>query len=253
MYCKDFVLSLLTRGKVLGEINGKVEIVFDSEFIVRLRNKHRLAALCDIYIDSRKVNENGSYYIEGNSYIDVDAFIGKDGKGNKFLFVKSKDGRVEQMDEPENGIIEARFYLQSKEQMASFTEYLVIEKGYPVYVPSPYWYYEPRPFKTFDVMYGGGELNSSDDISLNNCNYSSSGTLNGNISNSLTTSGATVKGRKTEIDYKPKELNVVQDVTVLKLKLTGKERTKFMVSYCSSCGAKLQTKFLFCPKCGEQR
>ena len=106
MYTRDFVVSVLTKeGKVVDD-KGKGEITLknNSEFSIRLRNKHRLNCVCDVYVNEERINETGLINVFGNDFVDLLAPIRKDGKNIRFKTSKKPI------------TIEARFYLQEDKQ-----------------------------------------------------------------------------------------------------------------------------------------
>lgn len=281
MYKNGLVMSVGVGGQTQREDNGKIVIPFNSEYVLRLKNKNNRDALCNLYIDGKPVCKSGGLVVRGNSTIDVERFIEDLSQGNRFKFVPLKDRKVEDKGEPENGLIEARFYLAKEKllpEIIKIKEYEYIP--YPVYPrpwypwpyvdpyiwPRPYPYWEPYIWYCSDnqtITTGRGSSASYSYSSCNNGDSHLSNNVNdlancakdlGLISESA---GATVKGSRSNQKFESApELNVEDEATILTLKLVGVDKGKVVeiarTGYCKGCGRRKRDKDSYCASCGSK-
>jgi hypothetical protein len=272
MFSQDFVLSILQEEKICKEeqTGGKGQpgtgpsweaqaiVEFEKNYVVRLRNKGRLPCAVDLYVDGERVNELGQIVVFGNDYIDVPGFMKKDGSGKTFQFAKLKDSRIKQPNESQNGIIEAKFYLQEekvKELLEthvhihdwSYRPIWIIPYREPYYWPKPFWYpwNNPPYYTTGDNLpvfqSGGMSAGSFSDVKGTFADKSD-----------VFCSGATVEGDNFQIGESLKErpkFNLSNIVTTLRMKLVGVEIKKLR---CRMCEELIDQSWVFCPKCGNQ-
>ncbi len=109
---EGYVVSILQNNQTITEQGGKVTLPFGSEYEIRLRNKTRKRAVVDAYIDG-EIAAKG-IVVNANDSIDLERYVKNTGhallKGARFKFVPLGDSRVEDKGEPENGILEVRWY-----------------------------------------------------------------------------------------------------------------------------------------------
>lgn len=263
MFGNDFVLSILQDGKICKEENGIIKIPFDSNYVIRLRNKHRLKCATDIYIDGEKTNEVGQIVVPGNDYIDIEGYLRGGNKNTKFQFVKLADGRVKQPNETQNGLIEVKFYLQKETEIQKIVEH------YYDYTIKPIWIYHDdylRPWHPFGGPYwcsnyttgdnvGGGGTSTSASITTDTldckcyCSAESkigSGDLLGSFKPS---NGATTEGNNFKQDFNQVHFDLKQEAITLQLQLVGFEAD---LKKCLYCHAKTEPDDNFCTKCGAK-
>lgn len=259
MYKESFVLSVLLNGHVAREENGVVKVPFSVEYGLRLKNKYTEPVAVDIYTDGQLVNEAGHIFLAGNSSLDVDQWILKDGTARKLLFTDLKDGRVAEPNESENGRIEARFYKPKKSVQWVPTTY-IIQEVYPYYPVWPIYihhhWHEPQPMWIADT--NGTSYSNVDDVIINTSEATSSKA--GDLANKgfdginiLEVNGATVKGRETlkKIDTNA-DFSLQTEPVVLSLLLIGSGEFKPLMQFCPLCGRKRGHKDLYCSKCGTK-
>lgn len=112
-YDSQFVICILHNGRVLRESNsGTVHIPFDSEYKVRLKNKHRyLRAKARVSIDGRPVSNLGDFILQPGETLDLERFLDHSmTSGRRFKFVPLSDGRVADPTDHENGVVKVEFY-----------------------------------------------------------------------------------------------------------------------------------------------
>ena len=207
---KDISMQILVGGKVLAEQNGIVKVPWNSEYVVRLKNRHRLPAAVALFVDNQAVKDDGGMLVLfGNSTIDVPGFAGANGHNKAFKFVRAGDARVAQPNEPENGVIMARAYLQELVKTNPLTkETIIIDRSWPVYYPQPIWIWYPHTQPWFQpycwpspvwCSAGGGGTTTSASLSMNSNSNSNSNspmahsTMSGPV-NATVNVGATVPG-----------------------------------------------------------
>ena len=141
---EDVSMQVLVGGKVLEEKKGIVKVPWNSQYVVRIKNRHRLPAAVALFVDNQAVKDDGGMLaLFGNSTIDIPGFLGPDGRHKTFTFVPSGDSRIAQPGEKENGIIMARVYLQDVTN--NWRETVIIDRAYPwpVFYPAPIWIWYP--------------------------------------------------------------------------------------------------------------
>ena len=141
---EDLSMQVVVRGKVLEEKKGIVKVPWNSQYVVRIKNRHRLPAAVALFVDNQAVKDDGGMLaLFGNSTIDIPGFLGPDGRHKTFTFVPSGDSRIAQPGEKENGIIMARVYLQDVTN--NWRETVIIDRAYPwpVFYPAPIWIWYP--------------------------------------------------------------------------------------------------------------
>ena len=131
MYKNNFVMCLIHNGNIIHEeTNRIVKLPFDSEFSVRLINKHFRRAKCSLSVNGENV---GSFILNGKETIDIERFIdGNLGNGKKFVFASLDDSRTKDKTSFENGIVEANFYLEKELKIHELHHYYY-DYFYPQY------------------------------------------------------------------------------------------------------------------------
>jgi len=94
-FANNYVVSVLVNDKPQREmnVNGKrsIQLPFDSEYKIRLKNQTNLRALVNIFIDGAPVFLGGRQLIlEPKQSLDLERFVGELESGRKFKFVKQE-------------------------------------------------------------------------------------------------------------------------------------------------------------------
>ena len=259
MYENRFVLSILHGGQPVREINKTVHLPYNSEYKIRLKNKHSVRAKVKVWIDGRQVSNLGDFILQAGATLDLERFLDASlATGNRFQFVPLSDRRVNDPTDTENGIIKVEFY---KELIVlpvykwNTTTIVPMVKGGGT--GGPLW-----PGQYGSVTYTSSNLT---------CNDGSHGTSVGSISSNYMNiceppsgAGATVEGSISGqafsygSDFSTDVLPVI-----LTLKIRGLESIKHelvlggvvpnstSVRFCHSCGARRRKKAdKFCGRCG---
>jgi len=246
MYSSNFVASVLVGGKIVREEGNTVKVPFGGEYCVRLRNKNNTLCIVDLYVDGELANTVGSLVLEGNSYYDVRGFLTKLGNHKKFQFVKLSDNRVRQPGELENGIIEARFYLQKQVERV---KEVIVER--PIYIyndrlinPWFQWnqekFYTDSTFTSPCIMPAG--LLSANIVSEPASNYNCNGT------NSKCSNGATIEGQQFSEQFETVRLDVESKPTIIRIKLMGYQTDR---NTCIYCQTRYERNDKYCKNCGK--
>ena len=289
MYKSGYVVSVRQGSQTIKEDqSGKVELPFNEEYEVRLRNKNGKDCIAFVYIDGKVVVKDG-LIVRAHSFIDLERYVENLDKGNRFKFVSIKDSRVSDKTEPDNGIIEVRFHeVKDQPKPLSFNDFgHSCHSSYcwncgrmhcscrpcsypmiPMY-PKHNWYdpYDMRPTYTPPIVWCRGSQPNNVSNHGRQC-YSqhkvsgASGvncSVGTNYGASVMLSGATIRGSissqkfsETSVEYCPE----VKAIITLRLMWNKKEVVKVKESegkkivFCSACGAKRQGKY--CVNCGEE-
>lgn len=259
MFKDGYVVSVLRRtdNVPVREVDGKVHLPFETEYNIRLRNRNSWECVCELWLDGRKVMLDGRFVVPANGYLDVERFVEESLKeGKRFKFVPLTDKKVNDPGEPENGWIEARFYrvrspiiydIHTPERRKEWRQGLPRRRSNESY---PYWPVIGNstitPYTTLGV--------DNSTVKINDATFTTSHSFAGIPISSK--AGATVEGSQSDQEF----VTVSKDVdesswTVIRLKIEGISQQEFdavVLSYCSSCGEKVDHKDNFCGKCGSR-
>jgi len=261
-YDSQFVICVLHNGHPVREINGTVSVPFNSEYKIRLKNKHSyLRAKARVWVDGRKASNLGDFILKAGETLDLERFLDSDlNSGNRFKFVPLSDSRVNDPTDPSNGIIKVEFYREY-----DYTKNITINDPKPWKPIKPRtgdsdgssWQYIP----TTTTFTSGGTTSSCGPSRV-----SSSCDVSVNYVASLVDSnaGATVEGGHSgqQFSYGNDFQTDIFPVT-LTLKIKGishmgtptiepPKKTKKKVRFCSHC-ARRRSRMAdkFCPRCGN--
>lgn len=284
MHQNGYVVTIRQTGKTLKEESDRVNILFDSEYEIRLRNKNAYEAVAFVYVDGANVTEGG-LVVPAHGRVDLERHIKGDlNTGARFRFVRVTDGRVDQ-GEPDNGKIEVRFH-QAKPRPEPIV--------FPV-IPSHHHHYHnhcspccqnPRcptcfPWRRRGVFLTSQALGTVRDASgakgafgggaaflaQASVNFSPTQKVDIGGQDFDVGAGATVEGGLSQQRFIEKSVDYDKDVcTTIFLKLSGfyascqaaAERIKSTrlgndpQLYCSSCGRQRHPAENFCPSCGAK-
>jgi hypothetical protein len=282
MYRDKFVLSVIHDGHPVHETGHgirEVAIPFNSEYKVRLKNKHSRSCTARLFIDGRKVSELGDFIIGGGGTIDLERFVDRSMlEGQRFKFVSLDHGDVADPTSSDNGIIKVEFRL-SKQQNGIKIKWNepnkwptppvpcpwppTFKKGGPV--DSPHWNHytsddtsaQPRTLDGASWYFeDGGGTNSG-----MKCNNFIGSSLNVNycsqVSEPMAAPGATVEGGYSNQSFVYSNLEVDSLATIIQLKIVGLKNCGPAIiqsgyRYCSQCGNKMKHADRFCSVCGRR-
>jgi len=266
-YQNDFVLCVLHSGSPVREINGKVTLPFNSEYKIRLKNKHSyLRAKARVWVDGRKASNLGDFILKPGETLDLERFLDESMiSGRRFKFVPLSDSRVNDPTDEENGIIKVEFYRE-----VDYTGGIVIN-------PWPIRPISPQPWRWDDsggspYISGNGKstwtftfstvADSSIESAAFNCNYVAPIATPGQA-------GATVEGGTSGQKFvEGADFTTEVFPVTLQLRMQGPREKRpawfqespgiappqkpkpQRIRYCPECGARRMRGAKFCHRCG---
>jgi len=236
VYYQNFVVSILYKGNVLREIDGKVYLPFNSDYQIRLKNlDSKLRCKAKVKVDGSYIHpEDISFVLQPNDTFDIKRLLidGNMKRGSKLRFVSVNDSRANDPSNVENGIIEVSFY---KEIDETFFHYLGLDdssNGNPLVY---YW-------KRNDSSNG----NPLDYCPINCC-----------LTNNLQSNGTTIAGEDVNQEfYTTNDFPTTIIPAKIRLTMIGRESSltvkETRKKYCTKCGKKNPFKAKFCMNCGNR-
>ena len=247
-------------GQTIKETNGITVLPFESEYIIRLRNKTRKRSIADVYIDG-KVAAKG-IVVDQNEYVDLERYVNDLCQGARFRFVRTDDNRVKDKGEPENGTIEVNFYPEEDKKPEMRTIYRDNHHYYPwrywdniPWTGSPWRPYNPIIYcSSVHNAHGNiGGSTSAKSIQPSNASLQDGATVGGSISHQKfdTTHVDINRSQKTTIVIRLKgrtsDRSIIRTLQTEDTKKVAGSATKF----CSKCGRERRPEEKFCPMDGN--
>lgn len=218
VYSNKFVMCVLVNGTPQSELaNGTVLLPFNTEYVLRFRNKNNRRAVVKIAIDGENVSENG-FIVPANDFVDIKRPANKDA-AFKFVSLDSADaidhGKNGPNPEKIKGTIEARFYLEKERRVSLHDVYI---QQYPdwaksntVYGKSPLRTYQPSVFGVARCLSGPC---SKDQPAVGESNFKT-------CSTPIPKDGCTVEGTTTGQNFSTTHIECEDTCTTLKIFLQG--------------------------------
>ena len=290
MYKQHYALAILVDGKVAMEAEDVVKVPFSEEFAIRVKNKLNRPVAVDLYVNGELLNKVGQLCIAANSHLDVDRWVLPDKTDRKLIFAKSGDGRIDEPNESENGIVEARFYeinetvstiIHHHDHWPYFTYVDVwgcsgncatcsayCNKRHNVhtpYYPNPIWYCGGTTTNVAGITIGINNVTTGNSILNCNSTYDNS-TILSSTCNSVghmnamskgdvgyTTNGAVVQGDKVDDKKTFEKFNSTNNLKSepTVLKIKLYGYERKKVC-CTKCGRRRNSNDLFCGSCGTK-
>lgn len=262
-YSNKFVAVIKTKGKVLREReNNTIYLPFGSEYSIFLKNLNSQKALVKIDIDGKSIGAD--LIVNPNSFVDVERFIEKLDRGNRFKFIqKTKDIVNYRGDRVDDGIIRIEVFYEK------IIPQPVICNYYNTYTYP--WTYQTWTYNTgntadaSNVYSNTSTLDNKNTCFDANVNKRSGGLTNNCFNAEMYNSvpnpdeGITVRGSESNQNFVYGSIGVLEensDVIVFQLRgYSGTETKKqpLMVKtklVCSTCGKHNKSNMKYCPKCG---
>ena len=260
MYKNKFILVVKHNSKVLRETKNIVQLPFNSEYSLLLKNENDRRAIVNIKIDSKDILNGSGIILNANSELNLERFLENNDKGRKFKFVELSHGGISDKQNPENGLIEVEYWLEQQIPIttwATFTQPIQNDLWWPPINPYPYKkFYDNEKFQ--NPIITCGITNNSQNLNLYATNFCSAQN-NANDNMQLSTNiGGTVKGSKSNQKFencyfREKDLT---SYTQIRLWLRATKDPQYVedtkTKFCTECGKKLQFKDKFCSSCGAQ-
>lgn len=263
MYRDKFVLSVLRNGSPLREFgpqhDRKVSMPFDSEYMIRLRNKNDKACSARVFIDGTDISNFGDFIIQPGAYVDLERFLTESmSKGKRFKFVSLNHSDVNDPHSSDNGLIKVEFRLARTKKLWVDPQPLQLWPQFPP--PSPKWGPPKRYYGTPEWLYMD-TYTTGDPISDDRFTYTASNNMTHTFNCSVEP-GATVEGGYSGQSFSYGDIDVEESPSVvLKLKIVGvkdKQKIQRKKSFCTNCGNprreadKYHERDKFCGNCGRR-
>lgn len=262
-YFNKFVAVIKTKGKILREReNNTVYLPFGSEYSIFLKNLNSQKALVKVDVDGKSIGAD--LIINSNSSVNVERFIEKLDRGNRFKFIqKTKDIVNHRGDHIDDGIVRIEVFYEKVIQSQPII-YNLYNNTY-----SPWQTFTYKSGSTTDasnVYSNTTTLDSNNacfDASVNSRGYST-GFNHKNLSveyNSIPNpeEGITVRGSESHQHFVYGSIGILEeqsDVIVFQLRgYFGNEVKKQPITVktklvCSTCGKHNKSNMKYCPTCG---
>lgn len=104
-----FVLNVKSGGEYAKEINGTVNVVFNSEYELLLKNNTDKRCSARVFIDGARVSPGGDFVINSHDSLLLERFVTDLNTGKRFKFVPLSDPAVDDPTRKENGVIRVEF------------------------------------------------------------------------------------------------------------------------------------------------
>jgi hypothetical protein len=239
MHSNDFVVAVSYNGQFLQEsAGGVVSLPFNSEYSLRLRNKHNRRAVAKIFIDNESVAEGG-VIVPANSYLDLDCHVST---LRKFKFVSSDSGEAVQAgknnkSDDSNGVVRVEWQLEREPPVYTYSKISYKPPIWPC-SPGPSWADNLRSVET-PTSYGCRSLNNP--------------TLGFSDQPKSLSEGCTVEGGASSMRFRTVHLDLEPAITTIQLTLKGYAGKLKVSNYCQICCEKFsKRKPKFCPNCGAK-
>jgi hypothetical protein len=145
VYSSRFVLNVLINGQIVeARKDGVIAIPFGSEYVIRVRNKHKdRRALAKINVDGENISAGG-FVIDADSHMDIKrrADVNSALKFMELTSDEAKETGKESNDDGGKGVIEVKFHLEKERRIR---KNLRGRGKPPVVVPLPMPYPVPMP------------------------------------------------------------------------------------------------------------
>lgn len=247
MFHNNFVVAVISNGKICREIDSAVILPFGSEYSIRLRNKESRKALVSVYVDNRDATEYGKLIIPPDGYVDLEGFMdAKNGILGKFRFIeKTKQISDHRGDSIDDGLITVKYRFEKP----------VVEVPIQVEVP---WYHKP-PLKKYEPYAPPGWPNH-DIICSSEPTFDTTAKMKFS-SCTQALDGITVPGSDSNQTFKTGSIGLMKDTEytiVLQIKGTKNEQQvekPLLIKdheICPTCGSKNKSLHKFCFSCGTR-
>jgi hypothetical protein len=262
-YDSQFVLAIMHNGSPVREISGKVTLPFNSEYKIRLKNKHDyLRAKARVWVDGRKASNLGDFILKPGETLDLERFLDESmTSGRRFKFVPVSDSRVNDPTDEENGIIKVEFYRE-----VDYFNRIVINPN-----PWPTIPINPKPYRWDDgnsgtpYRHGGGRVTCSNSVQSNFTTSNIAANVNYLSSPAPAQAGATVEGGHSGQQFvEGADFQTEVFPVTLQLRVQGPRKDPVVcpgakppkrpvkTRFCPNCGARRMRGAKFCHRCGEK-
>ena len=256
MFKNNFVVSIKSNGNFFKENGDNINIPFDTEYSIYLKNLESRDAVVNVSIDGKDVLDGKRVIVRGNSVLELEGFMSGQTAKNKFKFIKrSKEIEEFRGVTPEDGIISVTFDFEKRTP-----EYY----PYRTYFPEWRWY-PSQPY------YGNGTVTTSpygttgtyvapDTPITVTTPFSRGGSSNTVLITNCVSEGISVPGNDISQNFGLGYVgNLENSPTTISFKLFGvenKEEKQVIFSKdkikCVTCGLENKNYNKFCGRCGTR-
>jgi len=252
----NFVIAVLSNGKVLREVNGTVYLPFNSEYSIRIKNPNSFRVGISVSIDGTEIN---THKIIVNSHSDVDlkrmCVDGDLNSGPALKFVPISHSEVQDPSSRENGVLQVSFYKEMI-YMPAFPNLqtgdgIAYRKGTK---SAPNNDFQSAVFRGISKKVGSAGFDGG------NVMYSSNNIVTHSsepVTASTSIMGATIAGNTTVQKFSTVDIALSSvPCSIMSLTLRGVKDTPVFVNtpiYCTGCGRKFKHGEEFCSKCGRKK
>lgn len=226
MYSNNCVLAVLVNGTPCNELaNGSVPIPFNSEYVIRVRNKDKKRrVVAKVFVDGENVAKDG-IIVNPNSYVDLEGPVDLH-KRFKFVSLDSPDavdfGKNGPNHDKSKGLIEAHFHFEKEVKTAEkhhhhhhhYHDWPWYER--PIRPIRPIWH---QPFNPLRGTFSWSS-DSSNDLMACSVQDISKSVKSAHVNTPLK-DGCTVDGSYTSQSFSTMSLDCESEATVLKIFLQG--------------------------------
>ncbi len=260
MYKDKFVLSVIHDGHPVKETGRKsrkeVVVQFDSEYIIRLKNKNDRSCTARVFIDDKAVSQLGDFIVYAGGTVDLERFVDKSmTDGKKFKFVPLTNEDVDDPTSSENGIIKVEFRKAVQKHSITISSEPFIWPTQPNTLP-PFTYRDNVTWGSADWTYTSTNKTSGGPAQMLYCNSNIDSNLIKCCADTKVADGATVEGGSSSQSFVYSNLDVEDNAVILQLKIVGIDKKVDMYDgtnrYCTQCGDKARNMDKYCSKCGRR-
>lgn len=252
MFCKNFVGVVKCGGKILRERDGNVVYVpFGAEYSILLKNLSSRKASVKIEIDGVDVLNGNSLIVNSNSEIELERFLKKMDKGNRFKFIqKTKEIQDYRGDKIDDGIVRITYQFEKE---VDYGIYNCFVGHYPnkIYNNPGYEWHSDSTY-TYSGLAKGIETSCCSN--LRSCSLDSSESFTPEANE-----GITVPGSISNQKFTYGSIGILEDtIHTITLQLRGESKgvevtkplTVEIKLKCQTCGRKNKHNSKFCSNCG---
>lgn len=258
MFKNNFVTSIKANGKFFKENENNINIPFNTEYSIYLKNLESRDAVVNVSIDGKDVLDGKRLIVRGNSVLELEGFMDGQTAKNRFKFIKrSKEIEEFRGITPEDGVISVTFdFEQRKPEYYPYTTYFPDWRWYPQqpYYGSPTWTIETS---------GSTAATYTIDNTLTSINSSQSRKRISSsvmLTNAQVSEGISVPGNDISQNFGLGYVgNLENNPTTISFKLFGfdsNEEKQLVFSKdklkCKTCGLENKNQNKFCGRCGTR-
>jgi len=255
VYKQGLIAVIKVNGKILRERDGEVQIPFDNEYSILLKNKENRRVQVGVNIDGQDVLNGHFLILEPFQELELERFVDNLSVGNRFKFIQKTQEIVDHRgDRIDDGFVTITYCFEARKPESG----TVYEYHYPQRIYYPYYSY---------IHCGSAGVFSNADVTCNSsstnyqANYASASVSNtAAITDINSDEGITVKGSVSNQQFHHGYIGSLEnnwhtinirlkgtksDGTTVSAPLTTKTKLE-----CKTCGKKNKSNHKYCVNCG---